>query len=212
MQFKLDNEIYDIIIEKKHIKNTYIRVKPDLNIYVTTNYLMNKHMIENILNKNINYIRKMVIRQKNKKEKELNYYYLGNKYDIVVIPQIDKVSVSDNKIFINDINYLDKWYKVEAERIFNERLNYILTIFKESIPTPKLRIRNMTTRWGVCNYKKNIITLNLELIKKDIASIDYVIVHELCHFVYQDHSKHFWLLVEKYIPNCKAIRKRLKEV
>ena len=47
----------------------------------------------------------------------------------------------------------------------------------------------MKTRWGVCNYGKNIVTLNTELLKKDLTLLDYVIIHELCHFYYHDHLR-----------------------
>jgi len=212
MKFSIDNEIYDVIIEKKNNKNTYIRVKQDLNIYVTTSYLVSNNEIEKMLNKNIIFIKKMINREKQKLVKESEYYYLGRKYNIITIPQINSVSISNNKLLINDKNNIDNWYKKEANRLFRERLNYILSYFNERIPHFDLRIKKMRTRWGVCNRKNNTITLNLELIKKDIIMIDYVIIHELCHFVYSNHSIFFWNLVEKYVPNCKRIRKEMKEI
>ena len=69
----------------------------------------------------------------------------------------------------------------------------------------------MTSRWGVCNRKNNSITLNLELIKKDIRYADYVIVHELCHFIEFNHSKRFWDIVNKYSPDYKDIRKEMRD-
>ena len=68
----------------------------------------------------------------------------------------------------------------------------------------------MTSRWGVCNLKNKNITLNLDLLKYDIVCLDYVIVHELSHFIYPNHSSNFWQLVSKYCPNYKEIRKKLK--
>ena len=50
----------------------------------------------------------------------------------------------------------------------------------------------MKTRWGVCNRSNNTITLNSELLKKEITLLDYVIVHEMCHFKHPNHSKDFW--------------------
>ena len=69
----------------------------------------------------------------------------------------------------------------------------------------------MTTRWGVCNIKSMTVTLNFELIKKDVSLIDYVIIHELCHFKYMNHSNDFWREVEKYYPYHKMARKMLRE-
>ena len=55
------------------------------------------------------------------------------------------------------------------------------------------------------------VTLNLELIRKDVKYLDYVIVHELSHLVYFNHSADFWALVGKYCKNYKQIRKEMKE-
>ena len=68
----------------------------------------------------------------------------------------------------------------------------------------------MKTRWGVCS-KKGYITLNANLIKYDIKALDYVIIHELSHYVHFNHSKEFWKLVEKNYPNYKECKKILKE-
>jgi predicted metal-dependent hydrolase len=84
-------------------------------------------------------------------------------------------------------------------------------MFEENIPYPLLKIRKMTSRWGVCNRKNNSITLNLELIKWDPIYIDYVITHELSHFVHFNHSASFWKTVSKYCPSYKILRKNLRE-
>ena len=69
----------------------------------------------------------------------------------------------------------------------------------------------MTTRWGVCNVRTHIITLNLELIKRDICYLDYVINHEMSHLIYGDHSRSFWKLVELNMPDYKKYRDEMKE-
>ena len=63
----------------------------------------------------------------------------------------------------------------------------------------------------MCNVKTHRVTLNLNLMKKDISCLDYVIVHELSHLVYADHSKKFWDLVEENYPEYKKVRKMMKE-
>ena len=97
------------------------------------------------------------------------------------------------------------------KKIFEERLFFWYETFEENIPTPKLKIRNMKTRWGVCNIKDNSVTLNSKLMEYDITKLDYVIIHELSHFKHFNHSKEFWTLVSKYCPNYKQVRKALRE-
>ena len=83
--------------------------------------------------------------------------------------------------------------------------------FSREIDKPTLLIRKMTSRWGVCNTKDKNITLNLELMKRDIKYLDYVIVHELSHLVYANHSKKFWNVVSENIKDYKDIRKEMKD-
>ena len=79
----------------------------------------------------------------------------------------------------------------------------------DDLPKFTLRVRKMKTRWGVCNKSSMTVTLNTELITKDVNLIDYVIVHELCHFKHMDHSPAFWNEVYKYYPYYKQARKEL---
>lgn len=97
------------------------------------------------------------------------------------------------------------------ESLFKERLILNYNKFEEDIPFPNLKIRNMKTRWGVCNKKSQTITLNSNLMKYDITKLDYVIIHELSHFIFFDHSSNFWNLVAKYCKNYKKVRKELRD-
>lgn len=209
MKYTIQNKLYNVEIVYKNNKNTYIRIKDDGTIYVTTAYFTTKHQIKKLLDNNINNIIKMLERNQKKQEKNEMFYYLGNPYYVIYMPS--NLEISDNKIYVKDEKTLNKWLKKEILKIYTERLNYWYNIFEEKIPYPKLKIRTMKTRWGVCNRRDNSVTLNSELIKYDLSKLDYVIVHELSHFIHFNHSKSFWNLVEKYSPNYKKIRKDLKE-
>ena len=106
---------------------------------------------------------------------------------------------------------LNNWYKKYAKDVFKKYLDEAYYVFGEKIPYPIIKVRSMKTRWGVCNRRDNSVTLNLELIKKDPMYLNYVIVHELSHFIHFDHSRAFWHVVEKYCPDYKTVRKKLKE-
>ena len=97
----------------------------------------------------------------------------------------------------------------ETESIPDGERNY--NLFDEDIPFPKLKIRSMKTRWGVCNKRDNSVTLNSKLIKYSIHEIDYVIIHELSHFVHFDHSREFWETVQYYMSDYKKAVAVLKE-
>lgn len=211
MKYKINNIEYEVIIEKKNNKNTYIRVKDDMKIYVTTNYFASKSYIKNLLDNNQDYLEKMLSKRKEQKEKEDEFYYLGNKYDIIFVSSFKDVEIDNNKIYAKDIKTLEKWYKKQMIELFQNRLEINYQNFEEQIPYPNLKIRNMKTRWGVCNRKTKTITLNSNLMKYSVDKLDYVIIHELSHFIHFDHSSNFWNLVSKYCKNYKKIRKELRD-
>ena len=210
MKLKIDSEEYEIIITKKRAnKNTYIRVKSDLKIYVTTNTLVTNKYIINLVEKNYDSIVKMIEKEKIRLKNNSNFNYLGKEYDIVYTEYCD-ISFGQDKVFLNKSLDIDKWYKKNAKIIFKQHLDLMYNKFSKKIPYPDLRIRKMTTRWGVCNTQSKTITLNLELIKRNEKYLDYVIVHELSHLIFPNHSNNFWNLVEENCPNYKQIKKEMK--
>lgn len=211
MYIEINNNKYEVIVEKKKNKNTYIRVKEDLKIYVSTSYLSSTSYIKKLLYDNNSSIVNMIEREKKKQEKQNMILFLGKKLDLIIVENTKLKDIHNDKLYIDSKSNIDKYFRERAFEIFKERLDYIYTLFDEDINYPILKIRTMKTRWGVCNRKNNSITLNTELIKKDIKYIDYVIIHELCHFIYFDHSKNFWNLVAKYCPNYRVLRKEMKE-
>lgn len=205
---QIDDIYYDVVIVRKNNKNTYIRVK-DSKIIVTTNYFTTTKNIEKLINDNISSIRKMISIDNKKTEKKAEFYYFGKKYDVIY--GFSSIEIIDDKLYVLNKKELEKWVKKNIIEIYSKHLESWYNQFMENIPFPNLKIRKMTSRWGVCNIRNHNITLNSELSKYDIDCLDYVIVHELSHFVYHNHSKSFWNLVEKYYPNYKISRKKLKE-
>ena len=211
MKFNYNGIDYDIVIEKKtSTRNTYIRVKKDLKVHVTTNIFSSMRSIRKLIEDNYDRICKMIDFQEVKFKNNNGFFYLGKQY-IVVFGDYDGITFDGDKVFINHNFDIDNWYKKQAKKLFLERLDYNYDKFSRKIPYPKLRIRKMTTRWGVCNINTHIITLNLELIKRDIAYLDYVIIHEMSHLIHGDHSRSFWKLVESNMPDYKKYREEMKE-
>ncbi|MBR2841004.1 MAG: DUF45 domain-containing protein [Bacilli bacterium] len=208
--YKLDGKAYKVEVVKKNNKNTYIKIKEDMTIYVTTNYLSTKRYIKDILNDERDFLRKALHKACKQKEKDSNFYYLGKKYDIILVP-FDNIEIEEDKLYVKSMSKLEKWLKDETSRIFKERVEYYYNLFEEDIPFPIIKIRSMKTRWGVNNRRDNSITLNSKLIRYSTREIDYVIVHELSHFVHFDHSKAFWNTVEYYMKDYKKAVKALKQ-
>ena len=202
--------IVDVIIERKNNKNLYLRVKDDLKIHVTCNKFISEKKIKKLIEENENSILKMYNRELLKLKKSQEYYFLGNKCE-VIYKDVIKPEINNNVIVVKDEKMLNKFYKDATIEVFNKRVNALKGLFTY-LPKFTLKVRMMKSRWGVCNRSNNTITLNSELIKRDVALIDYVIIHEFCHFKHPNHSKKFWDEVYKYYPNYKLARKGLKEV
>ena len=197
---------YEIEIIRKNNKNTYLRVK-DNKIIVTTGYFTSVRQISNLIENNTGFINKLLDKNINKLLDD-TFKLFGKSYDIIYGPF--DTEINGDKIYTKDDKSFNKFFTKYIFNVYSERLDYWYNKFEENIPYPNLKIRKMTSRWGVCNIKNHNVTLNLELSKYDIIALDYVIVHELSHFIYPNHSKYFWSLVSKYYPNYKEVRKILK--
>lgn len=211
MRYELDGKDYEVEIIRKNNKNTYVRIKDNLIIQVTTNYFASRRDIKGILDRNQDFLRTNLNKKVKEIEKKEKFYYLGEEYDVILVSTFKEVELSNNKIYAKDKKELEKWLKKETLRIFEERLEYNYNRFEENIPFPKLRIRSMKTRWGVCNRRNLTVTINSNLIRENMDAIDYVIVHELSHLVHFNHSNAFWQTVGKYFPKYKQVRKELRE-
>ena len=116
---------------------------------------------------------------------------------------IQKTTEKETKKQEKKILYTKEEFKEIVEKNVNE-------LIKQTGLVPnKITIKKIKYAWGSCSSKKNI-TINLELIKYSEQAIRYVILHEFCHIKYMNHSKDFWNLVEKYMPNYKQVKKEFK--
>ena len=210
MTITLNNQTFNVFITRKNNKNMYLRVKKD-GIYISCNYFVTATMIKSFIIKNEDDIIRMYETVQKKEKKNEEFYYLGNSYDVVVLNTVSKIEFVGNQVFVKNKTYLNTFLKNECERIFNERVKICYNLFEEDIPYPKVMIGKMKRKWGYCNKRQELIKLNSELIKYSIDEIDYVIIHELCHFLEFNHSKNFWKYVKKYKPNYKENTKVLKE-
>ena len=208
MVFNYNGKDYDIVVVKKNNKNTYIRVK-DGYIYVTTSYFSSKRSIEKLIRDNYDSIGKMIDKYNKQIKNSDKFYLFGKNYNIIYCDN-NNIDINDNNIYVRDNKQLNKWLDKYIATTFSNHLKYWYDRYEESIPVPNLKIRKMRSRWGVCNTRNHNITLNYELYKYDIECLDYVIVHELSHFIHPNHSKSFWEQVSKYYPNYKEIRKKLR--
>ncbi len=210
MKFKLNDYIINYEIIRKDNKNLYFRFDENCQLIITAPRFITDNEVKNLITKNSGAILKMYEDALQKSIRDSLFWYLGKSYEVTFDNRVTELKIIDNNITCHDEEALNKFYQSECERVFNAEIAICKNCFN-NLPNFRLRIRKMRTRWGVCNTKDKIITLNSELLKKDISLIDYVIIHEIAHFYEPNHSKNFWKIVEMAIPDYKERRKKLRK-
>ncbi len=209
MQYELNDIQIEIKIIRKNNKNLYMRFLDAQNLQITCNPFLKEKEIYQIIEKNYQSLTKMHLQKLKELEQNQHFNFLGKSYQIKYDGISKQPFFEADRIVAKDEKTLKKFYIKECQRIFEMELQRILPHFP-NIPSFTLKLRNMKTRWGVNNFGSKTITLNTELLKKDLDLIDYVIIHELCHFYEANHSDRFWRHVEEYYPKYKEARKRLR--
>lgn len=225
-----DNKFVPVHIERKKIKNYYIKISPDLNIVVPMPLNMNIETIYKFLNsnktkkwieKNINKFQKA--NEENIKDDLINggtVKILDSQYIVYIYESLnDKIILDGFNIYIYSKNSKDKKYlqnqyneflKTEAKIYFQKIINKFLPIFKKyNISQPTLKIKPLKSKWGSCKTTTAEITLNLFLYKASPDCINYVVLHELTHLIHSGHKKRFYNFLQKYMPNYQEIEKKL---
>lgn len=127
----------------------------------------------------------------------------GKLFDVYVNENAEE---SERKTMIE--NAFRNWYKKAAHESIQDRLDYYCRIIGLSYST--MRTKEQKTRWGSCSKKGNL-NFNWKLIMSPQWVIDYVIVHEICHLRYMNHSKEYWKMVSLYVPEYKKAREWLNK-
>ncbi len=147
--------------------------------------------------------------------------YLGRQYRLRVRRGAELVKLSGGFLWVttprrmsrNRIEALLKaWYRHRAEQVVPRRL---VAVLRQAPwlgrPEPLVRLREMTRRWGSCGAK-GTVSLNVELIKAPVSCLDYVLVHELCHRIEMNHSRRFYRLLRRAMPEWERARERLNSL
>lgn len=205
---------------KKHpfSKNIKITLKKEGEILVTMPIICPYKFARDFLLKNFEKIKSFKI------ENTFLPQNLKTKFDTLKIIESNelRIVVKNNIVYFYYPNNLDfntskiqkllkeaylKAVKIEAKNYLPSRLEFLAK--KYNFNYNKIALKNQKTRFGSCSYQNNI-NLNINLMNYDFDCIDYVIIHELVHTKIKNHSKNFWNEVEKYCPNYKELRKKLK--
>ena len=217
-----DQEI-SYVLERKQVKNLNLRIKKDGSVFVSANDIVPFEEVDEFVCNKASYILDAIKRfneialykPQPKQYVSGETFYLQGRGLRLQVSQAAKDSISSDGVYIylkvKDVNDFEKKRRMvnrfldnQCKAIFGEVMDELYPLFKKyGIEKPTLKIRDMETRWGSCLPKKGIITLNKRLLEAPRNCIEYVVMHELCHFMHPNHSKYFYAFLSMLMPDWK---------
>ena len=223
-------QLNDISIEVvyKKIKNIHLSVYPPSGqVRISAPMRMDIDTIRVFVISKLGWIRK---KQEKLREQERetvreyidreSHYYLGRRYllktvthsgpsNIVLKYDLMVLYVRGNMSSEQKQSILEAWYRRRLKEIVQDCIDKWEKIIK--VKVEEFRIKKMKTKWGTCNRSAGRIWLNLDLIKKSLHCIEYIIVHEMVHLVEKNHNEIFIAHMDRYLPKWRFYKEDLNK-
>lgn len=219
----------ELSVVRKEIKNLHISVlPPDGKVRVSAPLHLTDEVIRAAVIARMSWIRKQqrdFKAQPRQSDREMvsgeSHFLWGKKYRLEAIVrtgkhEIQKQGMAKLRLYIspntkteNKQLVINEWYR----GLLKEQLNPLLKKWqaKLDVKASFVGIRRMKTKWGSCNPQTARVWLNLELAKKPIECLEYILVHELVHLLERHHNERFVQLMDKYLPKWRSCRQLLKD-
>lgn len=215
-QIELNGQIIDYQLNIKPIKRCYLKIISG-KVVVNSSPAFSIKTIEQLIRDNQEVVLKQINSYRPKYQYVNNgYVYIFNQRYQIIVRDLNqrKIGIHEDKIYVYH-HQIESTIERELRKILNDYLEkrikeYLKLSF--DLKMPMIQIKKLKARWGACFSKQNKVCFNLVLVHLDRELIDYVIVHELCHFIQPNHSKLFYQEVAKRLPDYKQREKRLKEI
>lgn len=226
-QIALGNIVIDV--EKKDIKNIHLSVYPPKgSVRISAPERMDLDTIRVFAISKLKWIKKQqeaFKKQKRETQREYltreSHYFLGERYLLKIIEYDASPRVILKKKEIELIvrpdtplerrkEILDEWYRSELKMVVPPLIKKWEQ--KIGVQSEEYGIKKMRTKWGTCNQKAKRIWLNLELAKKPLECIEYIVVHELIHLLERSHKEKFIALMDEHMPKWRFYRDELNRL
>ncbi|BAQ09401.1 putative phage protein [Bacillus sp. OxB-1] len=218
-------------LERKNVKNVNLNIKPDMTITVSANDAVPLNFIYDFVKGKGPWITKQVkqfeeVQPYQQSDREYvsgeSFKYLGKQYRLKVQEAEEEVVkyfrgfiyliVKDRHNVGRKAKLMDEWYREKANRTFQQLLDKLYPLVeKYGVEKPIIDMRVMKARWGSALVESNTILLNSELIKAPKHCIEYVILHEMIHFKYNNHSDSFYNMLYALMPDWERRKAILDE-
>lgn len=224
-------EIGNITVDvfRKKIKNLHLAVQPpEGRVRIASPLRVKDEAIRLFVTSKLPWIKRQQRKfreQEREREREFlsreSHYFFGHRYLLNVIEHDGPPEVILKKNTIDMYvrtgtttekrrTIMNEWYRKEIRKVIPELLEKWEKITGVSVA--QWRVKLMKTRWGTCNIKAKRIWFNLELAKKPVICLEYIIVHELVHLLERHHNENFVKLMEQFMPQWKKYREELNRL
>ena len=195
---------FEIKESKKAVKYLRLKVGKSGEISLSIPLRTKENHILEFLEKNLEWLRKTSakIKAKNSAKNENQVEFLGLNYELIIDKKASGVSIELFSIKAASKADFRRFCDQKAKELLNASIARFAPLIAR--PINHISFKHMRTRWGSCNKAKGYINLNLDLITKKKEFIEYVVLHELAHLVHANHSKDFYALISKHMPDYKA--------
>jgi predicted metal-dependent hydrolase len=230
-QVEYGGKVISFTLERKNVKNVNLHIKHDMTVMVSANEKVPLDFILHFVKEKASWILKHVqyfkeVQPEVQSHREFvsgeSFKYLGKQYRLrVEVSETEGVKyyrgfiylyVKDKRDYKRKETLFQRWLRTRAEIIFKESLEKVYPLIqKYNVPKPKIMIRTMKARWGSCLKESNAVLLNFELIKAPKYCIDYVVLHELIHFLYKNHNQQFYNFLSALMPDWRQRKSILDE-
>ena len=155
------------------------------------------------------------------KERE-SHYFQGKRYLLRIIEQNAAPKVifktktyidlyaRPNSTTAQRQDTINEWYRAELKKQIQPLVDKWES--RIGVTVEEWQIKQMKTKWGTCNIEQKRIWLNLELAKKPIHCLEYIIVHEMIHLLERHHNDRFRALMERFMPQWKFYKEELNRL
>lgn len=225
----IDDTEIDYQLERKPVKNLNLRIRKDGSIFVSANELISQEKVDEfVLSKGtyiisaLKHFEELAHFQPQPKQyvSGETFYIQGRGLRLKVSEGTKDLIEADGVYIYLQVKCTDDTLKKQrivtrfldgqCKDVFGEVIEQTYPIFyKYGVAAPTLRIRDMDTRWGSCISKKGVITLNKRLLEAPRNCIEYVVMHEFCHFVHPNHSKQFYNFLTMLMPDWRERKNTL---
>lgn len=223
----IDISTIEVEVRKRNVKSIRIGVFPPTGrVRVTAPLNYDQSLIESVVLKKMNWIRRQqegFIKQERLTAREAvsgeSYFYKGKKYKLSVVESTSRsaLTIKDSSrmelSILKDtkeatrLSVINKFYR----KALQDELDILVPDLskKTGIKVKHYSIRKMKNRWGSCDTVKKHITINIDLIKKNRACLNYIVIHELVHLLEPKHNQRFKELMDEHLPNWRYCRELL---